>query len=486
MLFVIKFFPEITIKSKSVRKRFIRRLYYNLQRMCNAIHHDYQLQWGWDRLLLTLGSEAIARQDDFREVLATTAGICHFSDVVTYPLGDLADIAAKTSALWAQLLAEKTFAVRCKRAGKHSFTSIEVERYIGQVLLDNSAASGVDLTRPDVTVNVEINDDAVYIVNQRYAGIGGFPLGEMDPVLSLLSGGFDSSVASYLCMRRGMATHFCFFNMGGREHERGVKAIASYLWMKYGSAVRVRFVMVPFEPVVNHIVKTIHHAYRGVLLKRMMLRAAAAVGESLGIQVLVTGECVAQVSSQTLANLSVIDAVSDRLVLRPLIASDKGTIIDLARSIGVEAMAASIPEYCAVISHKPTIRANPARVEQEEAAFDFDLLEQAIAAAQTLPINDLAKNSTTPDTLVEIVDQRLPNSVLLDIRHPDERERRPFPLRSEDYHCIPFYELQTQFAQLDASKQYLLYCDKGVMSRLQAAHLIEQGYTNVKVFVMSS
>ena len=139
--------------------------------------------------------------------------------------------------------------------------------------------------------------------------MGGFPLGCQDSVLSLISGGFDSSVSSYLCIKRGLQTHYCFFNLGGRAHELAVKEVALFLWMKYHASHRVKFISVPFEGVVEEILNNVDNAHMGVVLKRIMLRAAEKLAQGLHIEALVTGESVAQVSSQTLANLSVIDRV---------------------------------------------------------------------------------------------------------------------------------------------------------------------------------
>ena len=105
----------------------------------------------------------------------------------------------------------------------------------------------------------------------------------------------------------------------------------------------------------------------GVVLKRMMIRAGVLIAKKLGLNALVTGESIAQVSSQTLANLSVIDDVSDSLILRPLWTSDKQEIINISREIGTEDFSKDIPEYCAVISKNPTTKAKKVRIEREEA-----------------------------------------------------------------------------------------------------------------------
>ena len=123
----------------------------------------------------------------------------------------------------------------------------------------------------------------------------------------------------------------------------------------------VTFVTIPFEGVVAEILERVDSPLMGVVLKRMMLRAATQVAEDLGVDALVTGESVAQVSSQTLPNLAVIDRATDLLVLRPLVAMDKQDIIAVARQIGTEPFAAHMPEYCGVISVRPDTSSSSSR-----------------------------------------------------------------------------------------------------------------------------
>ena len=187
--------------------------------------------------------------------------------------------------------------------GSHDFQSIDVERQVGAGLNVQTEAAGVKLKNPDITVKIEIKRDRYFLETERGQGIGGYPLGSMEPVLSLISGGFDSTVSSFLTMKRGIRTHFCFFNLGGHAHELAVKEVAYYLWNRFGSSRDVRFVTVPFEGVVQEILKKIDNSRMGVILKRMMLRAASATAREMNVEALVTGEAVAQVSSQTLTNL---------------------------------------------------------------------------------------------------------------------------------------------------------------------------------------
>ena len=482
MKFIVKLFPEITIKSKPVRKQFTRQLKNNLRVLLKAVDENIEVRRDWDKITINLpGSNDDSIGEDVVELISNTPGIAYFIEVAEYPLGDFDDIYEKTRLIYQSRLPGKSFVVRCKRAGKHAFSSIDVERHVGGALLHNCDTGGVNLKNPDVTVRLEIRDDALFVVKQRYKGLGGFPLGSLDAVVSLLSGGFDSPVASYMTMKRGLRTHFCFFNLGGRAHEVGVKEIALYLWMKYGASHRVKFVSVPFEVVVAELLKNVENSQMGVVLKRMMLRAASVVASDLGVQALVTGESVAQVSSQTLANLSVIDSVTDMLVLRPLITADKSDIIDVARQIGTEEFAANMPEYCGVISVKPTTRARPEKIALQEERFDYQVLEQAIANAKYINIDEIAEEDLKAQD-VEVISVPVQGSVIIDVRHPAEQEHRPLRIAGVEVQAIPFYELHRRFSELDQRINYLLYCDKGVMSKLHAGHLAEEGYKNIGVF----
>jgi tRNA uracil 4-sulfurtransferase len=475
----------MTIKSRPVRSRFVKQLRDNLRRLMSRINTDIVVRSTWDYIEVNSSDDEAALQRQLEEVLRHTPGVCFFVRVRQFPLGDMESILMHTLQFYADKLSGLTFAVRCKRAGKHVFKSIDVERYVGGGLNQRTEAAGVNLTNPDITVNLEIRDQDLFIKEENQKGLDGFPLGTQDGVLSLISGGFDSSISSYMSIKRGLKTHYCFFNLGGHEHEIAVKEVALYLWMKYGASHKVKFVTVPFEAVVAEIMEKVDNSQMGVILKRMMLRAASEVAEDLSLQALVTGESVAQVSSQTLPNLAVIDEVTDTLVFRPLIMSDKQDIVDTARAIGTEEFSAAIPEYCGVISIKPTTRARMHRIEREEAQFDFSVLEAAIADKEVRSIDNLQLDKARESAPVKLVATPEKSAVIVDIRHPDEEERKPLDLSTaNEIKKAPFYKLNTYFSGSAVSPdvQYLLYCEKGMMSELHAAYLMDQGHQNVGVY----
>ncbi|NND68894.1 MAG: tRNA 4-thiouridine(8) synthase ThiI, partial [Halioglobus sp.] len=390
MQYLVKFFSEIAIKSKPVRSRFVRHLEDNLRHVLRGIDPAVRLERGWDKLRVHSDLPEPG-QALLVEAMRNTSGVTYILEVNEHPLPALDDMVDHVLPVYGARLEGATFAVRCKRTGDHDFTSVDVERAVGGALLANTGAAGVQLKNPDVTVELEISRKTLFIIGQRHRGPSGYPVGSVDPVISLISGGFDSPVASYLTMRRGMRTHFLFFNLGGRDHEIGVKEVALYLWQKYGCGQRVLFISVPFEEVVAELLTKVQDSQMGVLLKRMMLRVADRLAADLEIDALVTGECIAQVSSQTVRNLAVIDAVTERLVLRPLIATDKEEIVRLAATIGTEPFAAVMPEYCGVISVNPTTRARPERIAAQEEKFDMTILDRAFDNAVKTRIDRLAE-----------------------------------------------------------------------------------------------
>lgn len=485
MIFTVRLFPEITIKSPPVRKRWTRQLTENLRLLGRRIHEGVKVLQEWDRIELRVPEDSAELEAQFIDLLKRTPGISNFSLVSAYPFSTLHDIYERALPLVKDVIAGKTFCVRVKRTGRHDFTSTQVEQYVGGGLNQHTDAVGVRLKDPEVTVHIDVKDDLCYIVSARFQGLGGFPMGTQEPVLSLVSGGFDSTVASYLMMKRGLRTHFCFFNLGGMAHEVGVKEIAFYLWSRYSASHRVRFITVPFEGVVAEILEKIDPANMGVVLKRMMLRAAERIAARGDIQALVTGEAVAQVSSQTIPNLAAIDRVSSTLILRPLIAVDKPDIIRLSREIGAEDFSANIPEYCGVISVKPSAKVRLDRLEAQEAQFDFNCLEQAIQSSRVQPIDAVMEDIRNPQQQAVTVAEPVQGDCIIDIRHPTEIEMKPLQLpvgTGQPCLQIPFYSLSTRFASLDKNIRYLLYCDKGVMSQLHAAHLRDDGFENIAVF----
>jgi thiamine biosynthesis protein ThiI len=480
--FIIKLHPEIIIKSRKVRKRFTFLLEGNIRRVFERNKLSVEVVPSWDKLTLLVGPKSLDKQDEIIDLLQRIPGIDQVLLVQESTFTDLDDICTQVKQVWQALLLDKSFVVRVKRRGKHPFSSMDIERYVGGYLNQNCDTNGVNLNSPDLTIEFEVNDNTLFQSHRRIKCLGGMPLPSQEEILSLVSGGYDSGVATYQMIRRGARTHFCFFNMGGREHEIGVRQVSYYLWKRYSESHRVKFVAVDFEPVVADILENVNNSQMGVVLKRMMLRAASKVADKLAINALVTGESLGQVSSQTLSNLSVIDKATDKLILRPLICMDKNEIIAHAKHIGTEDFAKIMPEYCGVISRKPTVKAQIEKIEFEESKLDFEIIDRVVDEARMRDILSIAEEAEQETQYVTSVEVLPPDCVVLDIRSSEEQEEAPLFLTDVTVKHIPFFKLASEFPLLAQDKTYFLYCDRGVMSQLQALLLHEHGYTQVQVY----
>jgi len=477
MKFIIKLFPEILLKSRSVRKRMGLQLQRNLRRVMKNIDDEIEVFRYWDKLEIICGDNI---HEKVQHVLGRTPGIDQYLQVNEYPLTDLQRIAEQVGKVFLEKIPGKTFAVRSKRSGKHGFTSMDVDRYVGGYLFKRGNPKSVNLKNPDVKIELEIHQDQVNIVIARYQGIGGYPLGTQEACLSLMSGGFDSTVASYETIKRGVITHFLFFNLGGKAHEIGVKQVAFYLWKKYAASHPVKFITVSFESVVAELLNSVSDGYMGVVLKRLMLRAGEKIAEQMKIDALVTGESIAQVSSQTLRNLSLIDQATNKMVIRPLVTKHKQEIIATASKIGTREFAENMPEYCGVISRKPVIFALADRLDEEESKFNYSVLDKAVDNAVSISIEQVIEDVNQHAEVETVSDPD--NAIVIDIRRTEEHEKDPLDLEPSRQLAISFAEINHRFSSLDQSQEYLLYCDQGVMSQLHAQYLRDAGFNNVRVY----
>jgi thiamine biosynthesis protein ThiI len=479
MKLLIRYFPEIMLKSRSVHRHMTVQLQRNLRTQFKRLTAEVKIRRGWDRMEIEC-DDAIAAE--VCEVLNNTSGIDQFLRVDSFLLADLAGLITASGELFSSAVTGKTFAVRCKRTGRHPFNSMDVERGIGAWLIHHAHSRGVDLQQPEVTLQIEIRDDRFHVVHTRTQGLGGFPLGTVGNCLSLLSGGFDSAVASHLAIRRGLFTHFLFFNLGGELHERSVMRVAQDLWERYESSHPACFISVPFAEVMLQLSQTVEGGYGNIILKRLMLRAADHFCSRLKLEAVLTGESIAQVSSQTVRNLSLIDAVSSRMVMRPLLMMHKQEILDMARTTGLWEKCQLIPEYCGACFPRPQTHGNFKRLEEEENKLDMSVFNRALENATVRMMNELPTETLETTHVEEINDAAAGEYTVIDIRWPERLRENPLLLRGARQLHIPFLELDKRFSELDQSRQYLLYCDHGEMSRAHAHFLRQAGYNNVNVY----
>ena len=476
--FILKFFPEIMIKGTKAKREMVDQLSNNLKTILYRISKDIKITKFYDKIEVVCSIEFVIQ---VRQKLLDTPGIEQVLEAIQIDdINTLDDIKVIVNEYCAKDIIGKTFKVNAKRNGSHEFKSPDIEKTVGGFMLNanKDKTKGVDVKNPEVFVNVELINTQLNIITAKYMGLGGFPIGCQGSILSLMSGGFDSTVASYLTMKRGIKTHFIFFNLGGLAHEIGVKQVAYYLWNKFGSSHRVSFISIPFDDVVTEIFKSTSESYMGVTLKRLMLMASEKIADEMGIDALLTGESVAQVSSQTLRNLALIDQVTNKLVLRPLSTMSKPDIIDIANKIGTKNFAETMPEYCGVISKSPITHGSFKRMQKESLKFNYEILNEAVKNAIKINVDEIDVDINNIGKMEIISDLSKDNYTVIDIRQGDECIKT-----SVETLKIPFYKLKTEFKNLPQDKQYLFYCDKGILSQLHAQYLKDnEGRDNIKVY----
>lgn len=459
--FVVRLASELTRKSNRTRRRFQRTLVSNLQDAFRSTHVDGRFEDRWSRIFVDLA------QPEGVRVLRRVFGVHSFSRVDQVVPADLQTIIDVGHELYRDLVRGRTYAVAARRTGRHSFSSQDIRVGLGAAL---NPYAEVDLDDPEVTVSVEVREGEAFFFHERTAGPGGLPVGTQGKAVCLISGGFDSAVAAWLMLKRGVALEYVFCNLAGPAFERSVVQITKVLADHWSYGDRPRLHAIDFVPVLAELQRAVTPRYWQVVLKRLMYRAAVSVADEIGADAIVTGESVGQVSSQTLTNLRAIEVVSPIPVLRPLVGLDKSEIIALADRIGTSALSARVKEYCAILQGKPVTSAKVGAVDREEAPIDPEILSAATAGRRVLDVRGVAaKDLTEPYLFVDAVP---PNAVVLDCRTPqqDDGWRLPGSRR-----IVPA-EFADAAASLSRDPTYVLFCDNGVQSTALAEVLQRVGF----------
>jgi len=320
------------------------------------------------RLLLTLKSDI--DQTTATERIGAVFGVANFSLVERTPR----DMDALCPSILAALVGARfeSFCIDTQRGDKtFPLTSPEINRVLGAAVKEKSGAR-VDLENPEFTVFVEILPRDAFFGFNKIPGPGGLPVGTSGRVVSLISGGIDSPVASYRMMQRGCRLIFVHFHSAPYQDKTSQEKVRELLKRLTRHQFNSRLFLVPFGEIQRQIVAAVARPLRVVLYRRMMLRIAEAIARREKAKALVTGESLGQVASQTLENMAVIQQAAMLPILRPLVGMDKQEIIDQARRIGTFDIS-SIPDQdcCQLFVPKhPATKAELADVEQAEAHYD--------------------------------------------------------------------------------------------------------------------
>ena len=284
----------------------------------------------------------------------------------------------------------KSFKVESKRSDKRfPMTSIELSQYVGGLLSEEFPNTEVDVHNPEVVVHIEIRDLAAYVHGPAIPGAGGMPVGSNGRAVSLLSGGIDSPVSTYMIAKRGISiipVHFFSFPYTSELAKQKVLDLAKHLTKYCG---RMMIEIVPFTHIQEEIREKCPEEFFTLIMRRFMMRISQRIAELNGAKALVTGENLGQVASQTMEAMAVTQDCISLPVLQPLIGMDKEEIVKMARKIGTfETSILPYEDCCTVFTPRhPKTKPNVAEVAEAESVLDIDaLVEEALAGIERVKL----------------------------------------------------------------------------------------------------
>ena len=273
------------------------------------------------------------------------------------------------------MLSARSFKVESRRSDKaFPMTSIALSQYVGGLLNDEYPDVKVDMHHPDLVVTLEVRDLAAYVHGKSEPGAGGMPVGTNGSVVSLLSGGIDSPVSTYMAAKRGVTVipvHFFSFPYTSEQAKEKVLELARIL-TKYCGRLTVE--VVPFTKIQEEIREKCPEEYFTLIMRRFMMRISQRIADDNGCKAIITGENLGQVASQTMEAMAVTEACVSLPVLRPVICLDKKEIVVIASAIGTfDTSILPYEDCCTVFTPRhPRTKPRLADVIEAESALDID------------------------------------------------------------------------------------------------------------------
>ncbi|GAB6687418.1 tRNA uracil 4-sulfurtransferase ThiI [Streptococcus uberis] len=384
---------ELSTKGKN-RMRFINKLKRNIQEVLSPFP-NIKVRSDRDRTHVFLNGTPY---EPVAEALKNVFGIQAFNPV--YKLEKNVDLLiASVQEIMKDLYVDgMTFKISSKRSDHHfELDSRDLNLVLGNAVFDVLPNIKAQMKKPDVNLKVEIRDEAAYISHEEIKGAGGLPVGTSGKGMLMLSGGIDSPVAGYLALKRGVeieAVHFAsppYTSPGALKKAQDLTRKLT----KFGG--NIQFIEVPFTEIQEEIKDKAPEAYLMTLTRRFMMRITDAIRASRSGLVIVNGESLGQVASQTLESMQAINAVTATPVIRPVVTMDKLEIIELAEKIDTFSISIQPFEDCCTIFAPDRPKTNPKlkNVEEYEKRFDIDELVQR--AVKGIKITEIKPEAEADD-----------------------------------------------------------------------------------------
>lgn len=372
-LIMIKY-GELTTK-KDNRKEFIKVLTQNIERLI-----DEKIEIIKDNSRMFIKCE----DDVVNQKLKKIFGI-HGISIVYKVNNNYEEVLKKSLEIMDKN--KKTFKVVTKRSDKDfKIKSMDYSRHLGGLILKNTDYK-VDVHNPEITLNVEIRKEGTYIYTNEIKGPGGYPVGVQGKGLLMLSGGIDSPVAGYLAMKRGVNIEAIYFDSPPHtsiEAKNKVKKLSEIL-NEYSGKIKLH--VVPFTKIQEEIYKKCPDNYMITIMRRMMYRIAEKYAKKINAKVIINGESIGQVASQTLESMVCINSVTNMPVIRPVATYDKLEIIEIAKKINTyETSILPFEDCCTIFVPKhPVIKPEIEKAIEYENNIEYEeLLNECIDNIKTI------------------------------------------------------------------------------------------------------
>ncbi len=368
--YIIIHYAEIGLKGKN-RPFFENKLIKNIRAKLSQYKIDY-IKNIFGRILIKINLKGRDIQIAIN-ILSKISGIKYFAFTQISPK-EIDKVLANSLNLLKKFKFN-TFKIYTKRAGKdYPLNSRQINEKVGEHILDNIRGIKVKLDNPEVTLFLEVVNQYVFLYLEKLGGIGGLPVGTSGKVLSLISSGIDSPVASYRMMKRGASVFFLHFHSYPQTSRESINNVKELVLKLNHYQINSKIYFVPFLEFQKEVVEKANARDRVILYRRMMIRTAELIGKKEKINTLVTGESLGQVASQTLENMLVIGAACENTqVFRPLICYDKEEIIKEAKQIGTYDISSLGDEDCCslFVPANPNTKSNIVEVETQEKKLEI-------------------------------------------------------------------------------------------------------------------
>lgn len=394
-------YGEMTLKKKNY-KQFLKKVNEIIKRKCSVFPKLKYFNTDY-RFYIYLNGE---NYEDVIKVLNTIVGLYSYSlcKNVEPDFDKMADVAVQM--LKDETLTKKvSFKVETNRGNKNfPYTSIQISQELAKRILPKIDNIYVDVHNPELTLNVDLRCEGTYLYLKEIKGIGGYPAGIQGKGLLMMSGGIDSPVACYLSMKKGINVYAIHYASPPYTSLNSLQKVIDLLQelSKYSENNKIKLLVVPFTKIQDSIHEHANPKYLVTIMRRAMYKIAEKVCNRKGLSVIINGESIGQVASQTLESMRVVNEVTNVPIIRPLATYDKEEIIEIARKIGTYEISIRPYEDCCTVfvpEHpviKPTIEET--KIEENKCELEM-LIDEATNNIEEISLDDTNKYSVFKDDL---------------------------------------------------------------------------------------